>query len=146
MQNKFRVSAKQIQGGSGIRGGQEAWTHCETDADGGSEGPWDELALVVLNQQGSLTHSAVPHKDCLQRESRRDMTQDPTAATQGQYTVQTHSAGYCTCSSVAQRTAPCPVMQCDGLMPSGGNVWECTEELCVCVILKVIVPEMAAHN
>lgn len=28
---------------------QGPWTHCETNADSGSEGPWDELALVVLN-------------------------------------------------------------------------------------------------
>lgn len=53
----------------GCAGGQEAWTHCEADAHGGGEGPCDELALVELNQQRGLAHSAVPHEDGLQRES-----------------------------------------------------------------------------
>lgn len=66
VQNKLRV---------GMCGGQEVWTHCETNADGGSEGPWDELALVVLNQQGRLAHSAVSHEDRLQERvtERRDI-------------------------------------------------------------------------
>lgn len=58
-------------GGGEAGGNQEKqgpWTHCETNADSGGEGPWDELALVVLNQQRGLAHSAVSHQDGLQRE------------------------------------------------------------------------------
>lgn len=51
-----------------VHRGQEVWTHCETNADSGSEGPWDELALVILNQQRGLAHSTVSHQDCLQRQ------------------------------------------------------------------------------
>ena len=47
-------------------------THCETNAHGRSEGPRDEVALVVLNQQRGLAHSAVSHQDRLQREAQRD--------------------------------------------------------------------------
>lgn len=54
-----------------VCGGQEVWTHCETDADGGSEGPWDEFALVELDQQRGLAHSAVPHEDGLHRVTER---------------------------------------------------------------------------
>ena len=54
-----------------VCGGQEVcvWTHCEADAHGGSEGSWEELALVELNQQGGLAHAAVPHEDGLQRDA-----------------------------------------------------------------------------
>lgn len=49
----------------GVGGGQ---TYCETNADGGSEGPREELALVVLNQKGGFAHSAVTNQDGLQRK------------------------------------------------------------------------------
>lgn len=67
----------EIDGITSRRGGQtvskwEARTDREADADGGSEGPWDEFALVVLNQQGGLAHPAVPHQNSLQRESPTD--------------------------------------------------------------------------
>lgn len=48
--------------------GPEVGTHCETNADCGGEGPRDELALVVLNQQRGLAHSAVSDQDCLRRD------------------------------------------------------------------------------
>lgn len=63
-QNKYRVG--------GVSGGHEKWTHREADAHGGGEGPCDELALVKLNQQGGLAHSAVPHQDGLQTDLQRD--------------------------------------------------------------------------
>ena len=53
-----------------VCGGEEPWTHREADAHGGGEGPWDELALVELNQQRSLSRPAVSHQDGLQRESQ----------------------------------------------------------------------------
>lgn len=49
-------------------GGQ---TYCETNADGSSEGPREELALVVLNQEGGFAHSAVTNQDALQRRRGR---------------------------------------------------------------------------
>lgn len=56
----------------GVSGGHEKWTHREADAHGGGEGPCDELALVKLNQQGGLAHSAVPHQDGLQTDLQRN--------------------------------------------------------------------------
>lgn len=64
---------KQIQSWEGVCGGREARTHCEANANGGGEGPWDELALVVLNQQRGLAHAAVSHQDRLQRESQKEV-------------------------------------------------------------------------
>jgi len=55
---------------------RKRWTHGEADADGGSEGPRDELALVVLNQQRGLAHSAVSHQDRLQREAHIEESHD----------------------------------------------------------------------
>lgn len=54
------------------------WTRCETNADSGSEGPWEELALVELNQQGGLARTTVSNQDCPQRG--RDETSCITAA------------------------------------------------------------------
>lgn len=47
--------------GQAYLGEEGGWTHCEADADGGREGPCDELSLVELNQQRGLAHSAVSH-------------------------------------------------------------------------------------
>lgn len=52
---------------------QEVRTHCEANAHGGGEGPWDELALVILNQQRGLAHAAVSHQDRLQREAQKTL-------------------------------------------------------------------------
>lgn len=84
-------------GGAGWRGAP--WTHCETNADSGGEGPWDELALVVLNEQRGLAHSAVSHQDGLRRE--RDMTSCDRAVSspEARTLCGQHSVAYCTGSS-----------------------------------------------
>lgn len=49
---------------------RKVWTHCETNADRCGEGPRDELALVVLDQQRGLADAAVSHQDCLQEDNK----------------------------------------------------------------------------
>lgn len=77
----------------GVSGGHEKWTHREADAHGGGEGPCDELALVKLNQQGGLAHSAVPHQDGLQTDLQRNRQ---------------HHAGFSAAASTC-RPRPCAV-------------------------------------
>lgn len=96
-----------------------ACTHCETDAHGGGERAGEELALVELNQQGGLPHTAVPHQDRLdiQRQRERELAscmQCSAVQAPGPSAAWADSVGYCTCSSVAPRPAPSSAMRCDG--------------------------------
>lgn len=79
---KSRVQLELVGGGGGGDGGaqgpRKVWTHCETNADRGGEGPRDELALVVLDQQRGLAHAAVSHQDGLQEEDTHINTHTQT--------------------------------------------------------------------